>query len=314
MTDEQEPRDHHYVPRLYLKGFTGDDGMMTVVNRKWGTIKRKSPRAVFFQRDYYRVEDGEDGRPTAFEDAFAELENRAAPVLQRIIATGTLPSAESSEYALLMNFVALQAMRGPHARRRLDEPRHAFEKLLEHQKQLQEAFGRPGDPPNPKVEALQRWVEDEPTTRDHVEALITAATAVLQPLAERNWSLIRAGEGALFITSDQPVSLRWSDPADEQGFYGPGFRVGGTDVTIPLSPDLLLFGRFESVPPSGTSLPRRKVALVNTYSLVHAVRYAASQTEDLVVLLNGEVRGTEDLASLWRENPVSPEEDLDAKS
>ena len=107
------------------------------------------------------------------------------------------------------------------------------------------------------------------------------------------------------------MSLRWSNPADDQGFFGPGFGVGGTDVSIPLSPELLLFGRFEDVPHSGTSLPRRKVALANTWALVHAVRYAASKTEDLVFLRNDTIQGTADLSRLWRENPVSPEEDID---
>jgi hypothetical protein len=54
------------------------------------------------------------------------------------------------------------------------------------------------------------------------------------------------------------------------------------DVSVPLSPDLLLFGRFEEVPPSGEALPLGKVALMNGRALVHGVRYAASQTEDLV--------------------------------
>ncbi|MGI9079152.1 MAG: DUF4238 domain-containing protein [Gemmatimonadaceae bacterium] len=211
-----------------------------------------------------------------------------------------------------MNFVALQAMRGPHARRRLTEPTRAYKRALEHQQQLHEAFGPPG--PSEKLESLRRFVEREQTTADHVDTLIGAATAILQPLADRQWTLLRAGEGAHFITSDQAVSLEWTDPAQSEGFFGPGFGLGGTEVSIPLSPDLLMFGRFEGVPPSGTTLPRVKVALSNRRVLLHAVRYAASKTEDLVFLRDStEILGSADLAALWRANPISPEEDLDAE-
>ncbi len=313
MADEQEARDHHYVPRLYLKGFAGDDGMLTIIDRRWGSIRRKSPRAVFWTRDYYRVEGVEGGgNPTAFEDAFANLENKAAPVLRQILSTATLPAVGSADYGTLMNFVALQVMRAPHARRRLHEVTRVMKRVLEHQQQLHEAFGPPG--PNAKLESLRQHVERERTTGDHVEALVTAASAILQPLADRNWTLLHAGEGAHFITSDQPVSLEWSDSALNAGFFGPGFGLAGTDVSLPLSPDILMFGRFEALPPSGTTLPLRKVALSNRRVLVHAVRYAASMTEEIVFLKDGpQILGTADLAALWRANPVSPEEDLDAE-
>ncbi|MGI9079151.1 MAG: DUF4238 domain-containing protein [Gemmatimonadaceae bacterium] len=101
MADEQEAREHHYVPRLYLKGFAGDDMMLTVIDRRWGSIKRKSPSAVFWTRDYYRVESLEGAKPTAFEDAFAKLENKAAPVLGEILSASTLPSVDTQNRPLM---------------------------------------------------------------------------------------------------------------------------------------------------------------------------------------------------------------------
>jgi hypothetical protein len=308
LTQPQEARKHHYVPRFYLKRFADADDMLTVVDRRFGTVKRKSPSAVFWEIDYYRVDGDEGTDPTAWETAFGKLEDRAALVLNQVDQQRRLPAPGDASYSTLINFVALQAVRGPHARRRLAEPHRVLERVLEHAEQLREAFGAQMRNPE-RVDELRHFVERKQVTADHLDALSTAMNAILQPLAGRSWTLLHPADRCTFVTSDHPVALTWRSRADS-GFFGPGFGLPDTDVTLPLDPDTLLLGRFEGVPESGVVLTEAVTASVNSRTLSHAVRFAASAGDSIVWSAHGQVVGTEQLRELWRSNTVAPEEDL----
>lgn len=308
MAQAQEARKHHYVPRFYLRRFADAQEMLTVVDRRFGVLKRKSPSAVFWALDYYRVEGDEGTDPTAWETAFGKLEDRAAIVLDEIGQRRRLPAPADGSYSTLINFVALQAVRGPHARRRLAEPHRALERVLEHAEQLRKAYGP--QMRNPEVvDDLRRFVERKQDTSDHVDALVAAMSAILQPLADRSWTLLRPADECAFVTSDHPVALTWSSRPDT-GFFGPGFGLLETDVTLPLDPGNLLFGRFEGVPENGMVLTEAGTASANSRTLSHAVRFAASAGNRIVWSAGGQVLGTEALREFWRSTAVSPEEDL----
>jgi hypothetical protein len=68
---------------------------------------------------------------------------------------------------------------------------------------------------------------------------------LLQHIAARGWQMVVAKEGTGgFVTTDVPVTLRWSNNRNH-GIYGPGFGVPDTTVLFPLSCDTCLVGRFE---------------------------------------------------------------------
>ena len=54
---------HHYIPEFFIKGFVGDDNMLSVFNKETGIMDniRKSPKQVFFEwnRNTFKI-DGED--------------------------------------------------------------------------------------------------------------------------------------------------------------------------------------------------------------------------------------------------------------
>ena len=54
---------HHYIPEFFIKGFVGDDNMVSVFNKETGKMDniRKSPKQVFFEwnRNTFKI-DGED--------------------------------------------------------------------------------------------------------------------------------------------------------------------------------------------------------------------------------------------------------------
>ncbi|MBY0482086.1 MAG: DUF4238 domain-containing protein [Chitinophagaceae bacterium] len=52
---------HHYIPQHYIKGFTGEDGLLSVYDKKTDTIKTKrfAPKGVFYEsdRNSFQVDD-----------------------------------------------------------------------------------------------------------------------------------------------------------------------------------------------------------------------------------------------------------------
>ena len=65
-------------------------------------------------------------------------------------------------------------------------------------------------------------------------------------LWNRKWQMLVAAEGSGgFVTTDDPVLLRWTD-GQTHGGLSPGFAVQGTEVIFPISPTLALRGSFEA--------------------------------------------------------------------
>lgn len=77
---------------------------------------------------------------------------------------------------------------------------------------------------------------------------IEALKPVYDRLDLRNWRLVRPGGQNRFITSDDPAVLHWTEERDRGLWSSPGHGVAGTSLTLPLSPELLIFGTFEPQP------------------------------------------------------------------
>jgi Protein of unknown function (DUF4238) len=56
--------------------------------------------------------------------------------------------------------------------------------------------------------------------------------------------LVAADDTGGFVTTDDPVCLRWSD-GQPHGGMSPGFALAGTEVIFPLSTNIALRGTFE---------------------------------------------------------------------
>lgn len=79
-------RKHHYLPKFYLKGFTGNDGKLAVfdLQEKRLLSKRLTPKQVFFEFDRNTFE--RDGIEDDFvEKLYGILENQIAPVFKEMI-------------------------------------------------------------------------------------------------------------------------------------------------------------------------------------------------------------------------------------
>lgn len=287
-------RNHHYVPQCYLKGFARSrsrDAQLYVVDAARRHAFTTTPRNVAAQRDFNRIEvPGHD--PNLIETSYAEFEARLAPMLVRMDARGRFASQDDLHLAL--ELVGLLAVRNPSRRERLRrfhaEVAHRIMDLTlatperyanEVRRARAAGFVDTADVP---YEQMREFVEQErfrievPTTR-HVQLELELLETVVPLLHERSWCLLQAGvQSGGFVTSDQPVTLCWSDPALEGGIYGPGFAMRDTTVLCPLSRQLALWGTFDGR--SGVlELPDNAVAAINTRTIGHAGSQIYAQSD-----------------------------------
>jgi hypothetical protein len=104
--EQNEKRRHHFVPVHYLKNFTDAAGALHVISCKDGHRYEGAPTSVGFENDFYRIEEpsGETD-PNAFEEILCKFEGDASPVIDQIVSSQALPSADEP-LNILFSFIA----------------------------------------------------------------------------------------------------------------------------------------------------------------------------------------------------------------
>jgi hypothetical protein len=106
------PKQQHYVPKFYLKGFTSNQ-VLCVFDRVKGEVRhRQSPHAVATVRHLYTFEDNQDRQRFDLEMLFGLVEDAAAPILNLLAQGARISQEERESFAL---FLGLAAVRTPAA-------------------------------------------------------------------------------------------------------------------------------------------------------------------------------------------------------
>jgi hypothetical protein len=250
-----EAKIQHYVPQYYLRGFIDAKEHLYVVDR---------PRAKFFRVPtkkvggelYFNLINVRGIDPFAVEKALSDLEGLVAPALGRIKAAKSL--ANEKDRSAVMNLIASVTLRNPKQRGVVGEivnqvgQRAAAEGLSTKEKfdEYVSMMKAQGKEVGETYEEMKELVAKTPGTfRPAQEFSILTELRFHDPLVRlyegRKWQIVVAGEDSGgFVTSDHPVCLRWSDDQDH-GNLSPGFAVQGTEMIVPISPQLALRGSFE---------------------------------------------------------------------
>lgn len=308
------PRAHHYVSAGLLAGFTESgerDGMLWVHDLRTGRRWRARPENAAHERDYNRFEMEVDD-PLLVENAHAELEGRALPIIRAIERDEALPTGDALK--TLLGFVAHLVTRVPHHRAWLSDTVNRLGKL-----ELEIAAGTPERFEERLAGMKAAGVKAEGLTLEHVREVIDSDSFRLEPqqawlvahgvvdgerafrtLLHRSWTVqFAAPSVARFACSDNPVSLV---PLNEHlRTTGWGWETRGTAVIAPLTKRVVLVGTDEP-PPWGTTriiTSPQRIAEINTFTIATATRFAYSAAEDVVWLRgNGRIGHTSDLLEL----------------
>jgi hypothetical protein len=297
MSDKPIKKNHHYIPKSHLANFTKkgkvDSALWvfdTVTGKQWET----KPGSVAIKKNLYTVDVSEE-RPDIFEDIFAEIENKAAPIIREICRSHIMPTGD--DYNWLMNYIALLAERTPARREVHEKPIQDISRMM-----LKMIFSTPE-----RYEATRRNMLEsgynlgdslsyeqlrdfsygdqytiEVDNNTNIKNLLTAIDTILPPLASRKWSVVFSPSTlGDFICSDNPVSLYWTEIRDRGLWSSPGHWLLGTEVSLPLSSRVALLGRFEEYHPPSRIVPSRKaLATINSNTGRYSERFIFSRKKD----------------------------------
>jgi hypothetical protein len=235
-----DPRRHHTVPALHLRGFANDRSQVRVVARD--DFKRTFIAGVddaTVQRDFYAVETP-SGLSQHVEEFLSILETNAAPAIARMLG-GTFPPSDDDR-AHIATFVAAQWLRGWDMREAMALPMaHTAQMLVMNATKesyrlfFKETENREAS--DEEIEDLIAFARDpsrytvEVHPNETIRQMLQMIPGLTNLVFARKWQLLRATAGT-FLTSDAPVTL-WTHPKNRHPFYGNGF-ASADEVALPL--------------------------------------------------------------------------------
>ena len=237
-------------------------------------------------RDFNRIEV--DGLPPdALEKNLSGFEGQVAKALNDLQTTRSLD--DKITFAVIMNLIALVAVRNPQTRHQWsDFQSEVHKKMLgltlateERWKSTARRMKEDGIDIDENVTFAQMrefYERDEyniVTNREHhITIELEGINTVLPFLFNRNWTLLIASDDAgPFVTSDRPVALTWKHPENVPPIFreSPGFGMQDTRIVFPVGQDMTLIGEFNNYDNCTAFVERKTVAVVNSQIILFAI-------------------------------------------
>ena len=188
-----DPRNHHYVPQAYLRGF-GDPADQILV--RWRMNDKplfvSNVRNVASERDFYSFVNDRTGKVDhrSFEAGLSRSEAMLRESLQQYVHGGSTVPMETLRPRIAVG-VGFQMTRTKYFRRKLERiGDHAARTWMVHHR--------------PDLADAADHVLFVPGSDIHLKWIGDWALNLATVLMERSWFIVRA-TGGMFITSDNPV-------------------------------------------------------------------------------------------------------------
>lgn len=237
-------RQHHIVPRFYLKGFTITPGEPFIWVYKCGepyapgTGKltnnpfKSSINSVGSERDYYAI-PGQLGRQKyeAFENELEALEKSANPVLDKLRCGQTISEAEKDRFATYVVHLSRRVSAGR------DSTNSMWPKIAEDYEPPDELYQLKGWPKTPetrmRLKAEVKLITEKPghAIQMHRGSVLAVPESLMtEALKMMTWHVFKAPSGQAFLTGDNPVFF------DQN--VGLASSIG--EISLPISSSLAL--------------------------------------------------------------------------
>jgi hypothetical protein len=310
LNDTPFQRDNHFVPCVYLKGWTGADGKVStyrvlVSHHNVPLWRSYSPTAIAYHSHLYTQTASGVQRDDFEKWLSREFETPAEEPLRKARSGARLTR---EEWKLLVRFVAAQDVRTPawfaHQAKRLDEylPGLMEETMrdsiqnFEDAKRTGKSVPLPSLPPADReglplrvtvkrnaeggseigaeiLRGRQLWLW---TIKRHLTRNITA-------LLHHQWTILLPARGLTWFTSDNPVIRLNYNSSTEYNFDG-GWGSPGTEIFLPLDPEHLLFAHVGQRPRQrGERMTRTETELIRSFITEHAWRMVFAAEPDAEV-------------------------------
>jgi len=227
-------KNHHYVPRFYLRYFTSQEKCIDLFNVRTKKLIKKAPIKGQCCRDYFY------GKNIENEKSLSAVEGQIANTFRAIFERRRLPSSFTAGHLLLCFHIVTQAYRTQYAADTLDELTDGmWKEILKH------------DPKVPKENLKDVQIKYE----DPALVALGHAMRAFPLLMDLEMGVLLAPRGSEFITSDNPIVMsnkfmNWRRLGSNTGIASKGLQI-----LFPICPILTLvmydkdvyhFGRSKS--------------------------------------------------------------------
>jgi hypothetical protein len=249
MTTPAQPAataDHHYVPKFYLKGFTGDKGALWVYEKGKNKPRESKPKNEGHRENYYSFADR-----GCLDDSTEKILSRTESIVAPTIRKLGNPQFKMSDQQCseLYSFVSLMFVRVPAYREFLNSMAARMmkaysqqqardpEKFYASMKEFEAKTGQSvGD-----LEKLRKFAasDDYSVTQqsDGYNLLLTFRSGLaIAEIFEREFrhDIYYAAQGCFFMTCDNPIVTIEPD-TDGRAWVGMGVGRPRTEVIFPLN-------------------------------------------------------------------------------
>lgn len=275
------------MPRFYLEGFVDpkNEPFVWIYEKGNEQITKATVEDIAVRNDYYSftTEAGEKDSDT-FEEAFADLESKAAPVLKKLKNTERLKDEERS---LFSYFIAYSMTRVPNYRDFIEQAaesviKKAMQMVLSDRTRvaaiLESVEKKDKAQRAEKIEELAGFVEGEDFSikvgPEFSLGMVGLAKELAPVFYKMHWAFLRSTEEYKFVTSDNPVY--YYDPTKKvRSFDGVGLMNPGTEVLFPLSRDLTLLCSWNEKK-GYYQINSHAIRIINKKTVIHASRFVFS--------------------------------------
>ncbi|MGA0546865.1 DUF4238 domain-containing protein [Brevundimonas sp. VNH65] len=293
----------HYVPQLHLRRFVGDSprGMIWTHDMDSGVSRPSRPSETGFSSNFYSVRDQSGKWRDDIDDWLTEIEQEASAGYDHL-AAGVVPQGDDKER--FAAFVATLYLRSPSLIRAAAAGYGQFVQLKintewrtrdRFEKQL-DRYDRDNRSRTENREGIWRFHSDKSRHKVEVNqsrglSILRAAPQITRILSKREWKLVRPQSG-YFISSDCPVHRFVPDDKMIWPYCDGGFANSASEITLPISPSIMLLICGIKTPEDDIWLPSQNVQILNEMRASGADRFLYSHKKsDLFV----------DLAKRFRE-------------
>jgi hypothetical protein len=226
-----KPKKQHYIPKFYLVGFVdpktsaGEEPYVWIFKKGEKKGKKKAPSNIFTKTDLYTIKLKSGEKDYSIEEALSSLEGRYAGIFRNKISKHLALNDE--EHLYLCAFVSAMLQRTLRHKENLER---FYNELIARSEAMEQANGGSSQ----MSDELKEYKQNV-----HKLGLVQLFPNITELLSKMSIAFLVAEGQARFITSDDPCNL-FNPDLQWQRAYGAGLGQKNVQVTLPLSPKILL--------------------------------------------------------------------------
>lgn len=215
------PKQHHYVPKVYLKSFADEAGNLFAYNKLYRSCKKTNISNVCYALNYFTVSKEETQLIHKVEDinyiekeVFRKQENAYRQLLHTIIDPPYTHEIAVGQAAQFMEVLINIKRRNPSMKQSLFLQITEYINSAEFQQHVAPAIeiSRKIDTIDPE-EYIRNYIATTTKDKDKLKDMYLArflqassetVTAIINTLLQFKWHIILAPVGSVFYTSDNP--------------------------------------------------------------------------------------------------------------